>query len=111
MPVSQVIGSEIVGDQKRRFDGCHFNNINALSASPDGENFISVDSQCINLWNIDNSTTAYSLVDLSQDPNRDDSDEITYAEYHPNRADLLAYSSNRGYAVLQDMRESTIFEK
>jgi len=58
-PQSQVLSSGYEGMERRQYKNCHNYNINSLSVSNDGENFLSADDLCINLWNLENSNLAY----------------------------------------------------
>lgn len=58
-PQSEVLSSGYEGVERKQFKNCHNYNINSLSVSPDGENFLSSDDLCINLWNLENSNVAF----------------------------------------------------
>ena len=58
-PKATVLSSGYEGLERKQFKNCHNYNINSLSVSPDGENFLSSDDLCINLWNFEKSNVAY----------------------------------------------------
>jgi WD40 repeat protein len=106
-----VLSTAVEGHSKRQFKNCHNYNINTLSVSPDGEHFISADDLTVNLWNIENHTTAYNLVDVKPETIADLSEVITYVEFHPRRPDTFVFSSSKGYMCLCDLRQATTFAK
>ena len=110
-PQSTVISSGHEMHEKTQFKNCHDYNINTLSVSPDGENFISSDDLTINLWNLENRTVAYKIVDLKPNTIEQLSEVITHIEYHPKRSDIFLFSSSRGYISLCDFRISSQFDK
>ena len=59
MPKAQVVSSGVEGMERKQFKNCHNYNINSLSVSPDGENFLSSDDLRINLWNLEHHNQAY----------------------------------------------------
>lgn len=77
--------------------------------SPDGENFISSDDLRINLWNLENNTEAYQVVDLKPPNIEELAEVITHVEYHPKRSDIFLFSSSNGYICLCDLRVSSQF--
>lgn len=94
---------------RREFKNCHNYNINSLSVSPDGENFLSSDDLCINLWNVENNIVAFNLVDLKPPKMEELSEVITFVEYHPKRSDIFLFSSSKGYICYCDLRVSSKF--
>ena len=111
LPNAPVIGSGMEGKCRMEFKHCHLYNINSLSVSPDGENFISADDLRVNLCNLDNNKTAYNVVDLKPSNIESLSEVITSLEYHPQRSDMFLFSSSKGYISLCDMRISSQFER
>ena len=63
-PKSEVVDEGYESCEKKQFKHCHNYNINSMSVSPDGQNFLSADDLRINLWNLENSITAFNLVDI-----------------------------------------------
>lgn len=83
-----------------------------MTVSPDAEHFLSADDLSINLWNIENNTEAYNLVNLQRTEQQSDMMEvITHVEFHPRRSDLFIFSSSKGYMSLCDLRESSDFSR
>lgn len=111
MPKSEIVSSGVEGHLKRQYKGVQKYCINALSVSPDGENFLSADDLTVNLWNIENRMISYNLLELNPSENDDLSEVITHCEFHPHRPDTFVFSSSRGYMSLCDLRQSTNFKK
>lgn len=96
---------------RKEFSNAHNYHINSVSLSADGEHFLSADDLRVNIWNIDNNQTTFSIVDIKP-PNIDDLNEvITHAEFHPSVPDMFLFSSSKGLVHLCDARENTDFEK
>ena len=83
MPESRIVDEGYESTEKKQFKFCHNYNINSLSSSPDGENFLSADDLRINLWSLENSNVAYNYVDLKPPQIEELAEVITYCEYHP----------------------------
>lgn len=65
------------------YKSAHEYHINSLCICPDGENFLSADDLRINLWNVENSSVVYNLID-NKPKNVEELDEIiTHCEFHP----------------------------
>ena len=64
MPKNEVVGEGFEGVEKKQYKNCHNYNINSLSVSPDGENFLSADDLRVNLWSVENNVLAFNIVDL-----------------------------------------------
>lgn len=99
------------GIERKQFKNCHNYNINSLSTSPDGENFLSADELCINLWNFENSILAFNVVNLKPNNIEELAEIITHVEFHPKRSDIFLFSSSKNYICLCDMRESSQFRR
>lgn len=99
------------GVERKQFKHCHNYNINSLSTSPDGENFISADDLCINLWNFENTIVAFNVVNLKPKSIEDLSEIITHVEFHPKRSDMFLFSSSKNYMSLCDLRENSQFSR
>ena len=93
--------------ERTQFKNCHDYNINSLSVGPDGENFLSSDDLCVNLWSLENNKLAYKLVDLKPPNIEELAEVITHVEFHPKRSDIFLFSSSRGYIALCDYRVSS----
>ena len=82
-----------------------------MSASTDGEHFISGDEVGINLWNIYSNNVGYNLVNIAP-PKMDDLLEVlTHCEFHPQDPMVYLYSSSRGYFSVADLRSQTAHAK
>ena len=106
-PKSEVVDEGYESCEKKQFKHCHNYNINSMSVSPDGQNFLSADDLRINLWNLENSTIAFNLVDIKPPNIEELSEVITHVEYHPRRSDVFLFSSSNGYINLCDLRANS----
>lgn len=71
------------GRYKQQYRNAHEHHINSLCVSPDGENFMSSDDLRINLWNIEDNSVVYNLLDIKP-KSVDELDEVvTHTEFHP----------------------------
>ena len=71
------------GRYRQYYRNAHEHHINSLSVSPDGETFLSSDDLRINLWNVEDNSVVYNLVDIKP-KSIDELDEIvTHCEFHP----------------------------
>jgi WD40 repeat protein len=95
----------------KQYKNCNAFGINCLTVSPDAEHFMCSDDLTINMWNIENTTTAYRLVDLRPQNGEELTEIITHVEYHPKRPEIFAFSSSQGYMTLVDTRQTTAFGK
>ena len=111
MPKSQVIDEGYESIEKKQFKYCHNYNINSMSVSPDGQNFLSADDLRVNLWSLENNILAYNLVDLKPPNIEELAEVITHVEYHPRRSDVFLFSSSKGYISLCDLRVNSEFKK
>jgi len=109
-PKSQVLSSGYEGMERKQFKNCHNYNINSLSMSPDGENFLSSDDLRINLWSLENHNLAYNVVDLKPNNIEELAEVMTHVEYHPKRSDTFLFTSSKGYICLCDLRVSSQFK-
>ena len=110
-PKSEILSSAYEGIERKSFKNCHNYNINSLSTSPDGDHFLSADDLCVNLWNLENQTLAYQLVDQKPQKIEELTEVITHVEYHPKRSDVFLFSSSNGYICLCDFRVSSQFNR
>lgn len=111
MPESRIVDEGYESTEKKQFKFCHNYNINSLSSSPDGINFLSADDLRINLWSLENSNVAYNYVDLKPPQIEELAEVITYCEYHPKRSDMFLFSSSKGYISICDLRKNSQFDK
>ena len=83
IPRSKVVNEGFEGKQRSFYRNAHEYHINSLSLSCDGENFISADDLRINIWNVEDNTSVYNVLDIKP-TNIDDLEEvISHAEFHP----------------------------
>ena len=110
MPESRIIDEGYESTEKKQYKFCHNYNINSLSSSPDGQNFLSADDLRINLWSVENNEIAYNYVDLKPPQIEELAEVITYCEYHPKRSDVFLFSSSKGYISVCDLRKNSYFD-
>ncbi|KAK0400911.1 hypothetical protein QR680_015515 [Steinernema hermaphroditum] len=96
---------------KRVFANGHTYNIHSLSASPDGETFLSADELRINLWNCNVANESFNVVDIKPSNMNNLKDVITTAEFHPRDSNVFAYGSITGAIRLCDMRARALCDK
>jgi serine/threonine-protein phosphatase 2A regulatory subunit B len=111
MPQSRVVDEGYENIERKQFKSCHNYNINSMSASPDGENFLSADDLRVNLWSLENNILAYNLVDLKPPNIEELAEVITHVEYNPKRSDIFMFSSSKGYISLCDLRVNSQFNQ
>lgn len=107
LPTSKVVEEGYESVERKQYKYCHNYNINSMSSSPNGENFLSADDLRVNLWSIENNILAYNLVDLKPPNIEELAEVITHVEYHPKRSDVFLFSSSKGYISLCDLRVSS----
>jgi len=90
---------------KRAFPNLHNYHINSVSVSANGENIISSDDLKIYIWDLENSKTAYNIVDLKPDNFEELSEVITSSQFHPTNDCQFIYSSSKGIIKMGDLRQ------
>ena len=109
IPRSKVINESWEGKCKQYYRSAHEYHINSLCISPDGENFLSADDLRVNLWNVENATTVYNLLDMKP-KSIDDLDEvISHCEFHPSMPTVFLYTTTKGFLHICDFREASSF--
>jgi len=96
---------------RRVFSGGHAFNINSLAFNNDGETFISTDDLTINLWNIENSSEAFNIVNIKPENMELLQEVITRSDFHPSSCNLFVYSTSKGVMRLSDLRDSSLCDK
>ena len=64
LPRTKIVNEQWEGRLRNKYKNAHEHHINSLSLCPDGESFISSDDLRINIWNIEDSSTVYNVLDL-----------------------------------------------
>lgn len=82
-----------------------------MSLSPDGENFLSADDLRVNLWNIDDNTSVYNLLDMKPKSIEELDEVITHCEFHPTMPNVFLYTTSKGFLHVCDFRESSSFQQ
>lgn len=97
--------------QRKLFANAHAYNINSVSLCSDGENFISADDLRVNLWNLENGSECFTIVDCKP-PNMNELNEvITASEFHPQHCSLFSYATSKGVVKLADMRHQALCDR
>jgi len=64
----------------------------------------------VNLWNVENATTVYNILDMKP-KSIDDLDEvISHCEFHPTMPTVFLYTTTKGFLHVCDFRESSSFQ-
>lgn len=99
---------EVSSTLKKVYGNAHAFHINSISVNSDQETFLSSDDLRINLWNLQDPTRSFNIVDIKP-PNMEElSEVITTAEFHPTNCNIFMYSVSRGALRLADMRQSAL---
>lgn len=81
-------------------------HINSLSASLDGESFISSDDLNLYLWNLEMSNKTYKLVDIKP-PNIEELTEvITCSSFVSSNDYNILYGTSKSIVKMIDIREN-----
>lgn len=86
----------------------HQFHVHSLSASSDGEHFISGDEVGVHLWSMEDPNQCYNVVDIAPKKIEDLLEVITHCEYHPTSSSLFLYSSSKGYFDVCDLRVNPV---
>jgi serine/threonine-protein phosphatase 2A regulatory subunit B len=89
---------------RRAYSSAHAYHINSLSVSSDCATFISADDLRVNLWNPEDGSSSYTIVDIKPDNMENLTEVITAAVFHPSDCSVFAYASSKGSIRLGDMR-------
>ncbi|CAI6002882.1 unnamed protein product [Closterium sp. NIES-65] len=101
----------LVARCRRVFSNAHAYHINSISCNSDRETFISADDLRVNLWNLENNSQSFNVVDIKPANMEDLTEVITCAEFHPSHCHSLAYSTSKGTIRLIDMRQSALCDQ
>jgi len=73
--------------------------------------FISADDLRINLWNLEISSEAFTIVDMKPGNMNELNEVITAAEFHPQSGSVFVFSSSKGCLYMADMRAKAICDR
>jgi serine/threonine-protein phosphatase 2A regulatory subunit B len=93
---------------KKSYQNAHTYHINSLSLNSDNESFISSDDLRINMWNIEDSTKCFNIIDCKPKNMEDLNEIITCSTFHPSATNIMAFSTSKGAINLVDLRSSAI---
>lgn len=93
------------------YANAHIYNINAVSIHQDSQSFLSADDLCVNLWNVEDSSRCFNLVDIKPVVMEELNEVITCATFHSADSSLLSFGTSRGKAVVVDTRMRSIVDR
>jgi len=97
--------------QRKVFANAHAYNINSVSLCSDGELFLSADDLRVNLWNLENGSECFTVVD-TKPPNMNELNEvITSVEFSPKEPHCFIHASSKGVVKMADMRVQALCDK
>ena len=82
----------------------HQHPISFLSVCSNGENFLSGDALKVNLWTLENKSSAFTVAHLKFDESDESPEVISSVKCHPKQDSLFIYSSTKGITRQCDMR-------
>ena len=107
LPLLRTVDGCSFPSLKRTFATHHNFHIHSISASPDGESFISSDELRINLWNLENPAITFNILDIKPRNIDDVTEVITKSKFHPFDDCKFIYATNKGCVCLGDLRENS----
>jgi len=97
--------------QRKVYANAHAYNINSISLCSDGELFISGDDLRVNLWHLENSGEAFTVLDTKPTNMAELNEVITGTEFHPKECSNWIWSSSKGFVYMADMRKKALCDK
>lgn len=102
-----------------QFPNLHSFNINNICITSNEEFLLSSDDFRINLWNIQNVSKAYNVVDINPNSSKEAEEIITTCCVHPKEDSIFAYATSDAIINLVDLRiggplsqnNSTVFKE
>jgi serine/threonine-protein phosphatase 2A regulatory subunit B len=104
LPKLRLIQKSVFPSLKRTFSALHNFHINYVSASPDGETFLSADDLTINLWNLETPSIAFNILNMKPDNINNVSEVITKSKFHPSEDSQFIYATKKGSVHFGDLR-------
>jgi len=92
----------------KSYENGHPFSIHSISINSDGETFISSDDLSINLWNFENTSECFNIVNHVKPNVEDISEVITCSVMHPVHCNIMMWGSSQGTIHLADLRESSL---
>ena len=89
---------------KRSFPLLHRGQIHSITASPNGENFLTADEIYIQLWHLEDKMSSFTVARLKDSEDPDNQEIINSIKFHPQSDSLFAFSSTYGIVRQCDMR-------
>jgi len=63
----------------------------------------------VNLWNVEDNSVVYNLVDMKPKAMDELEEVITHCEFHPWQSSIFIYTTSKGFLNLCDFREASSF--
>lgn len=104
LPKIKVLDSGLCPVNKVSFPILHTYNINSLSASADGEHFLSADDLTINLWAFGVTERTFTVLDIAPKNLNDISEVLTTAKFDPQQDSIFGCGTSKGIIKLCDLR-------
>lgn len=97
--------------QRKVFANAHAYNINSISLCSDGQLFLSADDLRVNLWNLENGSECFTMLDCKPTNMNELNEVITSAEFHPIESHSFITASSKGVVKLGDMRQQALCDR
>lgn len=81
--------------------------MHSISVSYDSDHFITSDEVSVRLWDINDSSQCFDVVNIEPKKIEELLEVITHCEYHPTDSSTFLYSSSKGYFEVCDLRVSS----
>jgi len=108
LPLMTTRERVVTATPKRTYSNAHAYHINSIALNSDGESFMSCDDLRLNVWNLNNNSSCFNIVDVKPANMEALSKVITSADFHPTHCHTFLYSSSRGCVRLGDMRAAAL---
>ena len=93
---------------KNEYANLHTYHINSISLASNDEFMISSDDLRVYLWNVEDKSKAFNVVDLKPVDLTDLSEVITSSQYHPISDNMFLYSTSKGVVNIADLRKNSV---
>ena len=104
-----MIDQGLCPSMKRAYSNLHGYNINSISISQNGENFISSDDLGIYLWDLEEPEKTFLVVDIKPEKIDELNEVITCSKMSPYNDYNIAYGTSKAIVKLLDLRERSDF--
>ncbi|KAG5178658.1 protein phosphatase PP2A regulatory subunit B [Tribonema minus] len=111
LPRTDQQGNKVCAQPRRVFANAHAYHINSVDPSADGEHFLSADDLRINLWSMEVTNRAFTVVDIKPKNMEELKEVITSAAFHPHQANTFLYSTSRSSIKVADLRQAATCDR